>query len=223
MASGRRGAPGPAVPDRGNGNGEGMLADVLRTRSLAVACSLLVAAIVSGCATVESTPHPKPTLVASPEVADVQRTPSAEPVIEPGSGAPAVLGCANVLTADAYAALDEQGMEHRPNATSYPPPAGAELVADGALECLWDMPPGDDRIWIARLVESEELWNARLADLAPAGWTAADGPMAGTLIRYPEWDEELQPAIARVDGVTYFAEPGHFLRSIAATADDFGG
>jgi hypothetical protein len=71
-------------------------------------------------------------------------------------------------------------------------------------------------------MEPDELWNARVAELEPAGWTAADGPLAGALIRYPEFDEELQPAIAHADGVTYFAEPGRVLRSIAAIADGLG-
>ncbi|MDQ0893919.1 hypothetical protein [Agromyces ramosus] len=195
-----------------------------RSRSLAAASGLLLAALVSGCATADGTTvtGTAPAPVASSEVADVQHTSSAEPVPEPVPDDAAMLDCTNMLTTDAYAALDEQGMEYRPNVASYPPLAGAELVADGALECLWDVPPGDARVWIARLMEPQELWDARVAELARAGWTAADGPMAGAFIRYPEFDEETQPAIAHIDGVTYFAAPGRDLRWIAAIADRFG-
>ena len=192
---------------------------MLATRSLAAASGLLLVALVSGCAAAEGTAITEATAVASPDVADVQPNSTAEPV----PAASAVLDCTNMLTANAYAELDEQGFEYRPAMPSYPPPAGAELVADGALECLWDVPAGDNRVWIARLTESEDLWNARVAALASAGWTTADGAMAGAFIRYPEFDEELQPAIAHVDGVTYFAEPGRVLRLIAATADRIPG
>ncbi|KQZ11523.1 hypothetical protein ASD23_05670 [Agromyces sp. Root1464] len=121
---------------------------------------------------------------------------------------------------DGYAALDDRGLEFRPEGDDYPQPAGADLVADGALECLWAA--GDDRVWIARLAESDELWNARVAELAPSGWTAVDGPVPGALVRYPEFDEDLQPAMAHVDGVTYFTAPGKTLRSIVAIDDELG-
>jgi hypothetical protein len=199
-----------------------MLPVVLRRPALAAASGLLLAAVMTGCtgagdaATIGATP------IASPDVADAQPTPTAEPAEESVPDAAVVLDCTNLLTADEYAALDERGLEHRPGVASYPPPAGADLVADGALECLWAHSQGDDRVWIARLVEPDESWNARVAELAVAGWTAADGPLPGALVRYPEWDKELQPAMAHADGVTYFAEPGRTLRSIAAIAHGLG-
>ena len=173
--------------------------------------------LMAGCASVEDAATIQMP-VASPEAVDAQPTPTTDLADEPTTEAETVLDCSNLLTADGYATLDERGLEFRPEGDGFPPPAGADLVADGALECLWAA--GDDRVWIARLAESDELWNARVAELAPSGWTAVDGPLPGALVRYPEFDEDLQPAMAHVDGVTYFAAPGKTLRSIVAIDDD---
>ncbi|MFB6611078.1 hypothetical protein ACFCVO_12195 [Agromyces sp. NPDC056379] len=178
----------------------------------AILTSAISILLLTGCASAGGATTSETTPVASPEMVEPKPSPTTEPADEPDP----VLDCANILTAETYPALDERGFEARPDAESYPPPAGADLVAEGALECLWTA--GDERVWIARLAESDELWNARVAGLAPSGWTAVDRPLPEALVRYPEFDEDLQPAIAHVDGVTYFAEPGKTLRSIAAIA-----
>ncbi len=184
---------------------------------LSVTGSILTAGIsvllLAGCASA-GVAETIQTPVASPEVVEAQPAPTTDIADEPIPEAETVLDCSNYLTADGYAALDERGLEFRPEGDDYPPAAGADLVADGALQCLWAA--GDDRVWIARLAESDELWNARIAELAPSGWTAVDGPLPGALVRYPEFGQDLQPAMAHVDGITYFAAPGKTLRSIAA-------
>ncbi len=216
---GRRHAPGASVCIRPRN-----LSIVPRIPVLAAASGVLLAAVMTGCTSSGDSAPIGATPIASPEVANMQPTPEAEAgsAEESEPDAAVVLDCTNLLMEDEYAALNERGLEHRPGAASYPPPAGADLVADGALECLWAPPQGDDHVWIARLVEPDESWSARVAELAVAGWTAGDGPLPGALVRYPEWDKDLQPAIARDGGVTYFGLPGRILRSVAAIDDGLG-
>ena len=184
--------------------------------------AILIAALLAACATATqagapptassvASAAPSPTASISPtDSAAVHATPA--PV-------PTEVTCEDVLTVEEYGAIAAAGLEFE-GALVYPPYAAEDMVTDGALGCTWR--DGDRSIELARLAELEEEWAARSAVLSSEGWTVTDTdvPHPGAMVRYAEYDGDLQPAVLRVDGVTYFASPGRILRSIAAVSGD---
>lgn len=171
------------------------------------AAALLLTACASTAPTPSTStgPTPSPSEQASPT--------STAPPTE--TATPAT--CDTVLTVEAYAKLDADGLTFRADdAGAALAPVLPELVADGALHCKWAKPSSDIAAWYAQLPEDDASWAARSEQLEASGWTVGDAPVAGTLLAPANYDASFRPALVHVDGITVFASYADFLSSSLA-------
>lgn len=165
--------------------------------------------LLSGCTATTAAPT---TAGASPSA---ESTPVAEATPAP-TGDAAEPGCDAVFTEaeNADLATDNLTLD-----AESPFPLGevmVDLIDDGALDCQWSKPQSDVAVWFAQLAEDDAAWAARAAELAAAGWTVSDDPIAGTMLAPADYDANYQPSIVHVDGVTYFVSYATLLDSVAA-------
>ncbi|QYF74100.1 hypothetical protein [Cryobacterium sp. PAMC25264] len=90
----------------------------------------------------------------------------------------------------------------------------ASMVDQGGLSCYWTSDGGDVPLWYGQMAMDEGTWSATRAELTAAGYTESDEPVTATLLG-ERWGDD-NPALANVDGVTFYVSQPSYLTSMVA-------
>jgi hypothetical protein len=167
-------------------------------RQIAPPALLFVTLALVGCV---ATPAPTPTPSQSP-AATPSPSPSAEPTTEPAAGPAAT--CETVLTADAYAKLDADGLE--PRDPMMFDPLAMQMAEAGGLGCTWGKPQTDITLTVAQLTDADwGVWEPALAD---AGFVETNDPVAGAYTGPVESGAGISPVVVVTgDSMTFVSAP----------------
>ncbi|MFF2388472.1 hypothetical protein [Agromyces sp. NPDC058104] len=161
------------------------------------ATSAVALLLLSGCTATTPTASPSPsetTTVAEPTATGTP-VPTAEPVT-----------CETVLTPEAYAELEADGLTAR-DVTALTPFMG-ELLDAGALGCRWAKDQTDIALWVAQLPVDDAAWPEWEAALAAAGFEAGDDPVPGAYLGTVDPGSGIAPVVVRTDdAITYVSAP----------------
>ncbi|WP_438853523.1 hypothetical protein [Agromyces sp. M3QZ16-3] len=170
------------------------------SRIVAPVAAALLALGLAGCSGADPTPSNSPESSSSAD-APVDSA-SAEPTTD-WSAVPAT--CDTVLTAEAYAKLEADGLETR-TPTLFDPIA-VDLQDEGGLVCSWGRPNSDNVVDVVQLPvgDDEAEWGGALA---AAGYTQGDDPVAGSYRGQPDAANGISPVVVIGSGtVTYVSTP----------------
>jgi len=177
-------------------------------RLIAPPALLFVTLALAGCvATAAATPTPSQSPAATPSP-----SPSAEPTTEPAAGPAAT--CDTVLTADAYAKLEADGLE--PREPRIFDPLATQMAAAGGLSCMWVRPQTDIALTVAQLNDAD--WGAWQPALADAGFVETNDPVAGAYTGHVESGAGISPVVVVTDDTLTFVSVPAFAGWIAPTS-----
>ncbi|MFF2495487.1 hypothetical protein [Agromyces sp. NPDC058064] len=156
--------------------------------------------LLSGCTATPAEP------TASEPAPSAAGEPSAEATPAPTAPTPSTVTCETVLTPDAYAELEADGLTPR-DATAHTPFMG-DLLDAGALGCRWAKDQSDIAFWVARLPVDGETWPAWETALTAAGFTQGDDPVPDAYLGPVEPGSGIAPVVVRTDdAITYVSAP----------------
>ncbi|ANJ28461.1 hypothetical protein ATC03_18950 [Agromyces aureus] len=144
-------------------------------RTLLVALLLSGGAALTGCSGGPSASTPPSTDAASPSATPATATPIAEPT--PG---PPAVACDDVLTDEAIAQLQADGLELVDVGQSTFYPIADDLMAAGGLACKWGRPSSDANFTVVQLTGIDVATSEWPAALAAEGYVLTDDPVPGT-------------------------------------------
>lgn len=168
-------------------------------RALPAAVILLalgLSACASGAPVASDTPEPSPSPTAS-----ASETPAASPSETPATGAT----CEDVLTPEAYAQLEADGLA--PIGPRAFDPIAVMIADDGGLVCSWGKPQTDILLHVAQAdVDGDEA--AWTDALTAAGYAQSDDPVPGAWTGPVEPGSGLSPVVVVADGtITVVSAP----------------
>ena len=168
------------------------------------AAVILLALGLAGCAPGapttdgETTPSPSPAPSASP---------TDEPTTTPDTPAATGATCDTVLTPEAYAKIEADGLEP----TLFTPfdPLAVRITEEGGLTCAWGRPQTDLLLDVAQIPigDDEAEWTD---SLAAAGYSRTDDPVDGAYTGQPDAGNGITPVVIVADGtVTFVSVPAY--------------
>lgn len=170
------------------------------------AAAILLALGLAGCTGGGATPSDPPSPSPSP-TASAAATPDASP-----SEAPAVgTTCDDVLTPDAYAQLEADGLVPiEPEAFD---PIAVRMADEGGLVCSWGKPQSDIllRVAQANVDSGESAWTDALT---AAGYAQTDDPVPGAWTGPVEGGSGLSPVVVVAGGTVTFVSAPTFAQWI---------
>jgi hypothetical protein len=179
----------------------------LQRLALTAALPLLVIGL-SACTGAPSTvPTSEPT---SEPTSDATVAPSTEP-----TETAAAATCDTVLTDEAYAKLDADGLTPRDTITHTE--FIGEMLDAGALGCRWGKEATDITLDVAQLAVDDAAWPEWEAALATAGYTLTNDPVPGAYTGPVEPGSGISPVVVRTDGAITFLSAPTFAAWVAPT------
>ncbi|WP_353814472.1 hypothetical protein [Agromyces sp. SYSU T00266] len=173
---------------------------LIHPRIVAPVVVALVTLGLAGCTGADPAPSTSPEPTTSSDATDGSE--SSEP--SPDSSAiPAT--CETVLTPDAYAKLDADGLQAR--AATLFDPIATEISDEGGLVCSWGAPDTDNVVDVAQIEigDDEAEW---IADLGDAGYEPNDDPVPGGYRGQPDAANGISPVVVIEAGtLTYVSTP----------------
>lgn len=178
-----------------------MTARTTTAAALLLACGL----VLTGCS---STPEPTadPTPTGSPRPTVTTTAPPSEPAPAPAPD-PEPVTCDTVLSAEATAALAEQGLELRDGTTpGYP--LAEQFAAAGATACTWVRPQSDVHLTVVQLEVAEGEQEAWARVLADNGYVLTDDPVPGAHAGPVDGGTGISPvAVVESGRITFVSTP----------------
>ena len=143
-----------------------------------------------------------PSATASPEPS---ASAAAEPTASPPTPAVTAATCDTVLTPDAYAKIEADGLEPTP----FTPfdPLSIRIAEEGGLTCAWGRPRTDLILSVAQVATGadEAAW---IDALAAGGYSQTDDPVPGAYTGQPDAANGITPTVIIADGtVTFVSAP----------------
>ena len=167
-------------------------------RALPAAVILLALGLSACSAGTPTVDDPAPSTTASPKPSAPA---SSEPTATPTTPAGIAATCDNVLTPEAYAKIEADGLEPTP-ATPFDPLA-IRITEEGGLMCSWGRPHTDLILSVAQVPagDDETAWTNALAE---GGYSQTDDPVPGAYSGQPDAAMGATPTVIIADGTVTF-------------------
>ena len=167
-------------------------------RALPAAVILLALGLSACSAGTPTVDDAAPSTTASPKPSAPA---SSEPTATPTTPAGIAATCDHVLTPEAYAKIEVDGLEPTP-ATPFDPLA-VRITEEGGLMCSWGRPQTDLILSVAQVPagDDETVWTNALAE---GGYSQTDDPVPGAYSGQPDAAMGATPTVIIADGTVTF-------------------